>query len=188
VNLPVLSLHMLNFALIGVLPRIFFRKGGRLTAKWWLTAAPFFLCPVTLIVAAVTGAESLRPHAWATAAEVVSVALGAGSIGLVSFTLGTHRVPISLWHQENDSPQHLVTHGAYRRIRHPFYTSFLLAFLGAFVFHPTWVTLVFLGYAVVALNLTAAREERRLAGSRFGTEYAEYAARTRRFIPPLRMR
>ncbi len=185
-NLPILLFHILNFAFIGMLPRIFFKKGGRLTIKWWLTATPFFLCPLALILAAATHVAPLRPHGWALPSELVSVVLSVASIALIFLTLGTHRIPISLWHQDNDDPQHIVTYGAYSKIRHPFYTSFILAFLSAFVFYPSWVTLTLLAYTVVGLNITAAGEERRLARSEFGTEYAEYVARTGRFMPLLR--
>lgn len=53
-----------------------------------------------------------------------------------------------------------MTYGPYRWVRHPFYAAFLLA-----------------------LNRTAAREERRLLGSPFGPAYAEYLRRTGRFVP-----
>lgn len=36
---------------------------------------------------------------------------------------------------------------------------------------------------LLALNRTAAREERRLLGSPFGPAYAEYLRRTGRFVP-----
>jgi protein-S-isoprenylcysteine O-methyltransferase Ste14 len=79
-----------------------------------------------------------------------------------------------------------VSYGAYSRIRHPFYASFILALLGAFIFYPSWATLAFLVYGIVGLNITAGGEERNLANSQLGAEYTEYMARTGRFMPPLR--
>jgi protein-S-isoprenylcysteine O-methyltransferase Ste14 len=180
---PVLLLHLLNFLFVGLLPVLFFRRDGRLGAMWWLTALPFFLCPALIVVGMVTDATALGPAAWDKARELASVAVAVASIGLLFLTLGTHRIPLALWHQENDAPRHLVTYGAHSRIRHPFYTSFLLAFLGAFLFFPHWGTAVLLAYAFGILNVTAAREERRLSASGFGDEYVRYARVTGRFLP-----
>jgi protein-S-isoprenylcysteine O-methyltransferase Ste14 len=185
VNKPVLVLIVLNFALIGLLPRIFFRHDGRLNARWWATALPFGVAPGFLVAASVAGLAPLTPRSWLTALAMVSVVLSAASIGLIFLTLGTHRIPIALWHQDADAPEHIVTYGAYRWIRHPFYAAFILAFLSAAVFLPHWVTLGALAYALVALNLTARREERRLAGSAFGAQYTQYLGRTGRFVPRL---
>jgi protein-S-isoprenylcysteine O-methyltransferase Ste14 len=184
-NTPVLLLILLNFALIGLLPRIFFRHDGRLNARWWVTALPFGIAPGFLIAATVAGLAPLTPRSWLTAGAMISVGLSAASVGLICLTLGTHRIPIALWHQDSDAPEHIVTYGAYRWIRHPFYTAFILAFGSAAAFLPHWVTLGALGYALAALNLTARREERRLAGSQFGSQYRHYLGRTGRFVPRL---
>jgi protein-S-isoprenylcysteine O-methyltransferase Ste14 len=182
-NAPVLALHLLTFGVIGLLPRVFFRRDGRLGARWWLTALPFFACPVLLLAAFVLDVDPLVSGAWRAWLAVVSVPLSVAAVALVFLTVGTHRAPLALWHQDNDAPAYLVTDGPYRRIRHPFYASFLLAFAAAVAYFPHWGTLLALIYAVVALNLTAAREERRLAASRFGEEYRRYLARTGRFLP-----
>lgn len=187
-NTPVLLLIVLNFTLIGLLPRVFFRHDGRLNVRWWVTALPFGIVPGFLIAAAGAGLTPvargwLAGGGWLTAGAMISVVLSSASIGLICLTLGTHRIPIALWHQDGDAPQHIVTYGAYRWIRHPFYAAFLLAFGSAAVFRPHWVTLGALGYALVALNLTARREEQRLAGSEFGAQYRQYLGRTGRFVP-----
>jgi protein-S-isoprenylcysteine O-methyltransferase Ste14 len=184
-SIPVLTLYLLNFAFIGLLPRIFFRRDGRLGLMWWLTATPFFLCPAVLVAAAAGNFGPFGPSAWIPVREVIAVVVSVASIALIFLTLGTHRVRIALWHQDNDAPQHIVTYGAYSRIRHPFYTSFLLAFAGAFAFFPHWGTLVLLSYAAIVLNHTAGREETRLSASEFGAEYREYTRRTGRFFPVL---
>jgi protein-S-isoprenylcysteine O-methyltransferase Ste14 len=182
---PALLLTMLNFALIGLLPRIFFRGDGVLNARWWATATPFGIVPVYLVVARILGLDPITPTSWTRPLALVAVLLSAASIGLICLTLGTHRIRIALWHQDNDAPANIVTYGAYRWIRHPFYTSFLLAFLAAVALHPDPVTLAGLAYGIVALSLTARREERRLAASAFGAEYRQYLARTGRFLPRL---
>lgn len=184
-NTPVLLLIVLNFALIGLLPMIFFRHDGQKNARWWATAVPFCVVPAFLIAAAAAGVAPLTPRSWLTAGAMVSVVLSAASIGLICLTLGTHRIPIALWHQDSDAPEHIVTYGAYRWIRHPFYAAFILAFCSAMFFLPHWVTFGALGYALAALNVTARREERRLAGSAFGSQYRQYQGRTGRFVPRL---
>jgi protein-S-isoprenylcysteine O-methyltransferase Ste14 len=182
---PVLLLIVLNFALIGLLPRIFFRRDGRLNGRWWATAVPFGVAPLFLIAAYAAGLAPLTPRSWLADTALAAVVLSAASIALIGLTLGTHRIPIALWHQDGDQPERIVTYGAYRWIRHPFYASFILAFLAAAVFLPHWVTLGSLAYAWVALNLTARREERRLVGSAFGAQYQQYLGGTGRFFPRL---
>jgi protein-S-isoprenylcysteine O-methyltransferase Ste14 len=115
----------------------------------------------------------------------VAAVLAGCSVALLFLRLGTHRVPLALWHQENDAPASIVTHGAYARIRHPFYAAFLLAFVAAVALFPHLGTVLPLCYAAIRLNATAAREERRLAASEFGDAYREYLARTGRFLPAL---
>jgi len=180
---PVLLLIVLNFALIGLLPRIFFRRDGSLNARWWATALPFGVAPLFLIAAYAADLAPLTPRSWLAATALAAVVLSVASIALTCLTVGTHRIPVALWHQDCDQPEHIVTYGAYRWIRHPFYASFILAFMATVVFLPHWVTLGSLAYAWVALNLTARREERRLAGSAFGSQYRHYLGGTGRFFP-----
>ena len=106
-----------------------------------------------------------------------------GSIALITYTIGTHRVPLALWHQDNDAPQSIVTYGAYKHVRHPFYSAFLLALAGAVVGCPHPGTLACLVYAVLMLRHTARKEEHNLSNSEFGEEYRAYVSRTGRFIP-----
>ena len=62
----ILVLVEINFLLIGLLPVLFFRKGGRLTIRWWLTASPFFVAPAYLL-AAHFGFGYERPAPWPSA-------------------------------------------------------------------------------------------------------------------------
>lgn len=186
-NEAVLLLYLLNFIFVGLLPKIFFKKDGRFNLMWWLTAAPFLICTLSLIASYAGYISPVIPPTWIRWLEVASVPVSAASIGLLFFTLGTHRIPIALWHQNNDAPKSIVTYGAYKRIRHPFYASFLLVFVGAFIFCPHWITFLTLVYGFLILSFTAAREERRLSASEFGAEYQDYMRRTGRFLPKLNL-
>lgn len=182
-NVPVMVLVLCAYVVIGVLPRIFF-KGGSFNSGWWLTGAPFFCVPPFLIAADLAHWHSwVGMHNMVVTLDSIAAVLTGGSIALLFYTLGTHRVPLALWHQEDDAPVSIVTYGAYSRIRHPFYSSFLLAFLGSFALFPHLGTLLPMLYAIGRLTATAMREEKRLSTSEFGSEYREYISKTGRFLP-----
>jgi protein-S-isoprenylcysteine O-methyltransferase Ste14 len=179
---------VLSFVFIGLLPVVFFKRDGKLNLMWWLTATPFLLslCSCTAsfcgYLPPITGyGTEITTHL-----GMLSVLFSIASISLISFTLGTHRIPIALWHQSNDAPKNIVTWGAYGHVRHPFYASFLLAFLSALLFSPQLFTLVGLIYGYIILNITAEKEETKLKNSEFGKEYSEYISKTGRFIPRLK--
>ena len=83
-------------------------------------------------------------------------------------------------------PDAVCEEGPYARVRHPVYASYLLAFLAVPVAFPRLATLaVFL--VNLALYIHAARsDERSLAESPLGGEYAAYRKRTGMFVPRLR--
>ena len=174
---PVL-LALANLALIGLLPRVFFRRDGRLNGRWWLTAAPFFISGATLLAG---GLGLIAPVT--TPAGVVATFCSVVSIVAIGLTILTHRVPLALWHQDNDSPVELVTAGPYRLVRHPFYGAFLVGLVGCLLAFPHLITLATLMYAAVVLDVTARREERRLLGSTFGSDYERYMRQTGRLLP-----
>ena len=179
-NEATLFLYLINLAVIGFLPFIFFKQ-GRFNLMWCLTGAPYGVCAVFLVIAYLTG------HAtrWSpiTAVAAVPFAERFERVDPVR-----PRVSLALWHQSDDSPHHIVTYGPYRKIRHPFYASFLLTLFGAFVFSPQAGTLFTFIYAFLVLNFTARQEEKRLMSSQFGSEYERYMERTGRFSPRLQSR
>ncbi|MBO0805454.1 MAG: isoprenylcysteine carboxylmethyltransferase family protein [Nocardiopsaceae bacterium] len=179
----VLLLALLNFALIIATPRIFFRRDGSFNARWWSASAPHGLCPLFLVAARVFHLAPVVPQRWLEVTGLVAVVFLAGAVALLTLTMGTHRIPLSLWHQTNDAPREIVTWGPYRWVRHPFYCSYLLTYLGTLALFPHWVTIAMLLYMAVILNDLAGREERKLSASAFGAEYLQYMARTRRFLP-----
>lgn len=187
ISYPVLIILICNFIAIGLLPLLFFRRDGAYNLRWLATGAPFFAAPIILLCG-YAGIISLPPHGagieWLIA-DGVAVILSVVSIALIAMTVGTHRVPLALWHQDNDAPAAIVTWGPYRHIRHPFYTSFLLVFMAAVLACPHTLTLVCLFYSFVALSVTAEKEEKRLARSEFGDEYRRYMSGSGRFFPRL---
>ena len=177
---------LIALAGMGALPRIFFRKDGKLNLRWWLTASPFFASAVS----AALSFAGVVPVVETDADRVLSVGavvLAMVSLALITFTLGTHRIPLALWHQDNDDPVEIVTWGAYKAIRHPFYTSFMVALLAALLLAPSILTALCLVTGAAGLRLAARREETRLAQSRFGEEYKAYMATTGRFFPRVRL-
>lgn len=170
-----------NLTLIGALPKVFFKRDGKFNFMWWATATPFFAAALVLILTYLGLIEGV-----VTPVPMVSLlvlVLSLMSIALIMFTLGTHNRRIALWHQTNDSPEHIVTHGAYKYIRHPFYSSFLMALFALLILVPHISSALIFVYALVLLNHTAAREESYLSASQFGDEYRAYTLRSGRFIP-----
>lgn len=186
-NTSTIFLVTLNFSLIGLLPIVFFRRDGNFNLSWLATAAPFFITAVVLMLGLFDMVQPMyRPDLLLhTAMQILAVVVTVASITLIGLTIGVHRVPLALWHQENDAPVELVTWGPYARIRHPFYTSFLLAFLAAILVLPHYLTLLTWAYSSVTLTLTAKREERRLMASAYGDQYIRYYRRSGRFLPRL---
>jgi protein-S-isoprenylcysteine O-methyltransferase Ste14 len=182
-SLAFLTILLLNFCLIILLPKIFFRRDGKFNLMWWITGLPIGLSPFAVLLQhqGLMPAQISLPSSEIN--EVVAVVIHVLSFSLMTFTLGTHRIPLALWHQNNDDPKQIVTWGAYKRIRHPFYTSFITALVAALIAAPNAVTLFSLVYGFVILNATASREEKKLSGSEFGQEYIDYMKVTGRFFP-----
>lgn len=187
----VVVLLTLNFVLIWLLPVIFFRSDGKRNLVWALTSLPFAVSPF-ITVASYLGylpaiIEIASPHHMAItiAATVMSLI----SIFIIALTMGTHRIPVALWHQkhEDDEPACIVTWGAYKYIRHPFYTSFLIALIANIVITIHWLPVLVLVATFVQLNVTADREEKRLSEEKdgMGEEYVRYMVCTGRFLPKL---
>jgi protein-S-isoprenylcysteine O-methyltransferase Ste14 len=167
---------------IAVLPVVFFKSDGKFNVRWWLTGMPFIVSGCTLIAAQLGLTRSLAPAHSATL-EPIAVALSMLAMSITSWTVGCHRIPLALWHQESDAPACIVTWGPYRHVRHPFYVSFLLAQVACVLALPHPGTVFGLLYATVALSMTARREEQRLLASSFGEEYRSYMGRTGRLVP-----
>lgn len=179
------TLALANFVLMGMLPTILFRRGGRLTVMWWVTAAPFLVCGRLLALArhgALVPWIDYRDHGGPIATVLVATC-SAASVGLILGAWRAHREPPSLWHQPDDRPAMLVTSGVYARIRHPLYAAYLAALAAALLAVPHPATVATLAAGWLALHRTARGEERRIGASSLGVEYVAYMRRTGRFWP-----
>lgn len=188
-EISALILIVINFIVIGLLPKIFFKQ-GRLTFMWFITAWPYMACPIISSLS-FFGYIPLLPGIEAATLKTLGYAvvpLSAFSVAMIFMTIGTHRIPLALWHQNknDDAPAQIVTWGTYKYIRHPFYSSFILAALANFLFAPSALNVAMFAYIFIILNFTAAKEEKRLASdTQFGQEYRRYLESTRRFIPSI---
>lgn len=77
----------------------------------------------------------------------------------------------------------LVTSGVYRLIRHPLYASLFALGWCTYLKNPFAVSNLALALAATIFLLATAVIEEKENLARFGTEYAAYMRRTRRFIP-----
>src|SRR4051794_23879521 len=115
-----------NFALIGLLPRLTFRRDGRFHLAWFATASPLFLAAGGVVAVRLDVLTPISRGGLSQWADVVAVVGSALSVALMAATIGVHRIPLALWHQENDAPRQIVSWGPYGLVRHPFYVSFIL--------------------------------------------------------------
>lgn len=84
-----------------------------------------------------------------------------------------------------EGPRGLVMDGPYRRIRHPFYTSYLMFWAGwAVATASVWAIIPVIGFAVIYVT-AARREEELFAATPMASEYAAYRARTGFLLPRL---
>ena len=76
----------------------------------------------------------------------------------------------------------LVTHGIYRYIRHPMYSSLIFLDWGLFFKRMSWLSGGIALFACVFLVVTSLVEEAENIRY-FGAQYLEYMKRTKRFVP-----
>jgi protein-S-isoprenylcysteine O-methyltransferase Ste14 len=187
-NHGVLILVLINFGYIAVLPRRFFKQDAKLGWHFWITAAPLFASPAFLALAHMGIVPPLvtTDEPWADFMALIGVIVSTLSILLLGMAIGTHRVPLHMFHDRADSSvSHLVTYGPYRYIRHPIYSSYLFALCAAVLICPSIGTIACFVYGLVMLNGTAKKEEIRLCeDDELGPEYRDYMKESGRFLPP----
>lgn len=140
-----------------------------------------FFVPIVWIVSPVFSFAEYPLHLFPLIAGVICLAVGLWLFHRSHADLGQYW-SITLEVREN---HRLITHGIYRRIRHPMYTALFLFSVGQLLALPNWIAgpsyLVSFGI-LFALRLGA---EERMMLETFGDEYVAYMARTKRLIPGL---
>jgi protein-S-isoprenylcysteine O-methyltransferase Ste14 len=117
---------------------------------------------------------------WGAALQGAGVLLLAAGLGLHAWARAhlrhyyAERVELQPGHQIVDS-------GPYRYVRHPVFTSFFLTVTGLVLVNPAVPTVLLALYAYWDFGRAAHQEEALLSSTLPG--YAEYMARTSRFLP-----
>jgi protein-S-isoprenylcysteine O-methyltransferase Ste14 len=120
---------------------------------------------------------------WGLVVQGMGVGLMAGGLAL-HWWARSHLAQYYGEREEVQPGQTLVEDGPYAYVRHPIYTSYFLLVVGLLLVNPSLFTLLAAIYAFVDFSLAVRREEPLLAAELPG--YAEYMARTPRFLPDLR--
>ena len=120
----------------------------------------------------------MRLPGWARLSGVVFCAMSIALLIWALPALGTNLTDTVVTRQKHT----LVTRGAYRWIRHPFYVAMALVTLGASLLTANWFILL-MGVIVFCLLALRSRVEEEQLLARFGEPYREYRARTGRFLP-----
>lgn len=150
----------------------FLERGGA-----WVIAQSILLLLVVVLGVVCAGDWTNVPI---IAAGAVLFCLG-GGIGIAGVrVLGRNRTPFP----QPRADSALIEHGIYARLRHPLYTSVMLASFGWALLWQSWPAVVAAILLVPLLGFKARAEERWLRQKFPG--YAEYAARVPRFIPRFR--
>ncbi len=154
------------------------RKGPLETVLLTLMWIGFFIPFIWIVSPAFSFAE-YPPRASPLVAGIVCYVVGLWLFFRSHADLGTNW-SISLDVRE----QHrLITHGVYRRIRHPMYTAFFLYAIGQLLVLPNWVAgpSCLVPFAILFVCRVCAEE--RMMLEHFGDEYAVYMARSKRLVP-----
>jgi protein-S-isoprenylcysteine O-methyltransferase Ste14 len=84
-----------------------------------------------------------------------------------------------------DLPEFVHQSGPYASIRNPFYLSYLLTAASTVIMWPTRWGIAVLVFAVIYFQWLVRFEEGKFERSAVAADYAQYKARTGRFLPPL---
>jgi protein-S-isoprenylcysteine O-methyltransferase Ste14 len=154
------------------------RKGtlemGLLTLAWL-----GFLVPLIWIASPALWFAEYPLYAGPLVAGVLCLAVGLGLFYRSHADLGPNwSITLEVREQHR-----LITHGVYRRIRHPMYTALLLYSVGQALVIPNWVAGPSYLVAFATLFVFRVHAEERMMLEQFGDEYAAYMARTHRLVP-----
>src|SRR6266550_4294771 len=152
-----------------------------------LVAVPLRLLLVASVVGMVVYLVNPARMAWSTIPLPLWMRWLGFPVGLCAIFL-VHWVLKSLGQNFSTSltikeKQTLVTHGPYRRVRHPMYTAFILLWIAFLLLSAHW----FIGFtgivAFVWTTVIRTPKEEEMMSDRFGEEYIAYKQRTGRYLP-----
>ena len=107
------------------------------------------------------------------------------SLALFAWTVSASRATPPTLAFDTDEPSFLLNHGPYQYVRHPFYLSYLLFWIGtAIASHGLLPWLAPVVMLLVYWN-AATREERKFANSSLSGAYQRYRAKAGMFLPRL---
>lgn len=117
---------------------------------------------------------------------VAGLGLQAASCGLFWWAIVASRSARLRYVFDEGKPASLVTDGPYGRIRHPFYTSYMLFWIGWSLASASPWAIAIVAYFAFAYTAAAREEEQNFARSPLADEYSRYRAMTGRFLPRMR--
>jgi len=85
----------------------------------------------------------------------------------------------------NKRGKELVTHGAFKYVRHPLYASFLDFFVFGLAFYFKSYSLIFAGFILFFICGKLVEKEEKFVVTLFGEKYEEYRKHTKKFIPKI---
>jgi len=77
----------------------------------------------------------------------------------------------------------LITHGVYRRVRHPMYLALFIYAVGQALVVPNWLAGPSNGVAMILLFALRVGPEERMMLEQFGKDYEAYQSKTKRLVP-----
>jgi len=159
------------------------REPGRLIAGRLLVSLPLFGGVLAYIIS--PGVMAWSSYAGPEWPRWVGVALGFAAIVSARWVLRAIGSNVSETILTKSSHQ-LVTHGPYRWIRHPLYTTGVLLFASLGLIAANWFILTFALIALLSIRWVVVPMEERELIQRFGAAYEEYRRGTGAMAPRLR--
>ncbi len=148
---------------------------SRRAAIGWAFVALQAVLLIALVV--LPGGGAWSTPGWLRSVGFACILAGLGLIAISSLRLGSALTPTPV----PTAAGSLQTGGLYRFVRHPIYTGVLTIVVGLVVRSGSWAHVAVGVITVVFFDRKARWEEARLA-ERY-PDYADYAARTPRFVP-----
>ncbi len=140
----------------------------------WLAVIAYVVKPAWMVW------SSVPLPAWLRWTGVWVFAIGFGLLTWTLRGLGTNLTDTVVTRQAHT----LVTRGAYRWVRHPFYDAMALLTFAIALIAANWFVLI-AGTIVFVLLAVRSRTEEAMLLARFGEPYRAYRERTGRFVPRL---